>query len=727
MAEVALAAVGSSACVVQLGDAALRMCRSISSFIGELKDAKHDIRHLRSTLDDTGSLMKSLIAYIREFQSAASGSIEHEVLPDVVINSVQQFDEIVQSLRKRLPPNLSPSFAQRFRFVFDKRKIRSATARLEGCKANVSLALNIMSCQNDIKIRKELGNIRNDSETAATGQKAAEETLTQISQLVTTIQGMSQYQLRALPILERVGRSTSDISAQLQSTLTLLQGQGLRSQPARSERTFTAIDEDSLARIVRICVTQTLETVAPGAYHEKFFRATPAYASTSTCDIAEAINTGSNTIGLSSQPFESPLQRWGKRKESRMVKLFRTYKEIYTKWVTINLCVTGLRHLQTNTYDSTPCFSVRVLVIPQRLVSLGVSLFYTNIPDDIGYYNICPRILTFSVVPYSTPIWDVTMHDDVDELRHMIMDHELGLRDSNCTGFNLFSCALPLTSLKCCRCLFQETGVSKALIHDLLGYDDLPRFLHTCLCNRPRHLSLAPEVHLLALELDLNREITHPKGAGIWLSLWLDQTHTGLPISKEQIQVIEICQQSNAERTPLSWVFKHDCSVLWVHQIIFDLELSLKTGGNPNDPSYDEGVPLELSMEYLATYLATPYSKFFDLKETENETAGDQIYGVALRVLVLLVDAGADIFFIREIGGQLQSITDLALEKGLKQLWEEALRACGHNPSQVYEEDMRNHIVYKRLRLAERSGVDVESMKNLSTSGLRRRARRFPT
>lgn len=49
MAEAALATVGAVGSVVQLGDAALRLCRSISDFIGELQDAKNDMRHLRSS------------------------------------------------------------------------------------------------------------------------------------------------------------------------------------------------------------------------------------------------------------------------------------------------------------------------------------------------------------------------------------------------------------------------------------------------------------------------------------------------------------------------------------------------------------------------------------------------------------------------------------------------------------------------------------------------------
>ena len=49
MAGVALGTIGAAASVVQLGDAALKLCRVICDFASELQDAKGDIQNIRKS------------------------------------------------------------------------------------------------------------------------------------------------------------------------------------------------------------------------------------------------------------------------------------------------------------------------------------------------------------------------------------------------------------------------------------------------------------------------------------------------------------------------------------------------------------------------------------------------------------------------------------------------------------------------------------------------------
>ncbi|KAI1390780.1 uncharacterized protein F4822DRAFT_426625 [Hypoxylon trugodes] len=143
MAEAAVAAGGATINVIQLGDVALLLCRNISNFINELKDAKDDIRHIR---DDTPT------------------SLQGEVLPDMLVKNFYHFHESMESIRGWLPPDLSPGFAEKFRFVFNRKTVKSATVRLEQCKSSTTLALSIINNRNGLKLRNSLGNLKVASE-----------------------------------------------------------------------------------------------------------------------------------------------------------------------------------------------------------------------------------------------------------------------------------------------------------------------------------------------------------------------------------------------------------------------------------------------------------------------------------------------------------------------------------------------------------------------------------
>ncbi|KAI2466054.1 hypothetical protein F4781DRAFT_368892 [Annulohypoxylon bovei var. microspora] len=96
---------------------------------------------------------------------------------------------------------------------------------------------------------------------------------------------------------------------------------------------------------------------------------------------------------------------------------------------------------------------------------------------------------------------------------------------------------------------------------------------------------------------------------------------------------------------------------------------------------------------------------------------------ISPRLLVMLINAEAKVTCVRVVDGNLRSITDLAFELGVGDLWEAALKEYGYDPSEVKREDERRRTVYRRLHSAARSGVDTEPMKEgLSSRGLRYRS-----
>ncbi|KAI1075913.1 hypothetical protein F5B20DRAFT_369828 [Whalleya microplaca] len=212
MAE-ALAAVGAVASIVQLGDTALRLCRSISDFLREWKDVKDNVRHLRSTLDDISSLMRSLIAYIVEFYNPISRRASHEALLEIV---VKRFAEHLDSLRKCLPSDLSPSFAQKFRFVFDKKRIKSITKQFEACKSIALFALMVMGHVDNVSFENDMRKLLVISLSISEKQEAAMRmSVQQGSQIMSAIQKISRQQTQALPMVEHLNKGHQEFAAQL--------------------------------------------------------------------------------------------------------------------------------------------------------------------------------------------------------------------------------------------------------------------------------------------------------------------------------------------------------------------------------------------------------------------------------------------------------------------------------------------------------------------------------
>ncbi|KAI0895993.1 hypothetical protein F4806DRAFT_48825 [Annulohypoxylon nitens] len=742
MAEAALATVGAVASVVQLGDVALRLCRSISEFIGELKDAKDDMRRLQHTLDDTSSSMRNLIVYVRQFQDAPSTNERHQVLPEVVVNAIRRFHDILNSLRVWLPHDLSPSFEQKCRFVSNRKKIRSAISQLKGCQASTSLALNIVCSHSIINLRDELRRLRIDSETTAVEQRTAlQNSSQQISQLSTEIQNISKQQTQVCLSSVQVDKRALDIATQLQSIHTMMAAQNIRSLQQVSTNMFTAADEETLAKMVRICVMKMVEIVTPEtdknettkvddlstniasqAHREKFFN-TPA---------EEAMPTQTPSPETSTQR-QCPAER------SNIVRLFQRFETISFRWATINLCVTGLRSRQMGIQDSTSCFSIKLDFIPRRLLNFGVSLSYTNAPDCAGYYNICPTILTFNIIPVSLNIWSIIQRDDVDSLQHLIMNREIGIRDHDASGFSLLKIAMIYCSAKCVRYLLYGTGLS---ISTILDYSNLngqdPPIGHALYSVIDVDLGVSRIDNYSLSIIDMRENGVPIIVDDVWGVLILSH-HWGKvwqrnhPTYSDLIPLYRILKRMGCRFDLFFWISwpswpEYAKNILY-HE--FCLRLCLEAGEDPNAPlnSCDQKRPLEVAVDFLGNrdHLSQAtgvfsYTMLWTMDSLKLDTVSPSLF-------ILLIKAGADIFFIRKYDGHFHSITDQAYERGIGYLWEAALIECGYDPAEVKAKSERlkmdcerQRIVDRQLRSAERSGVDTEPMeKVLSAQGLKQR------
>ncbi|KAI1458860.1 hypothetical protein F4805DRAFT_422866 [Annulohypoxylon moriforme] len=661
--------------------------------------------------------MRDLIAYIREFQDAPSTNNEHEVLPEVVVVAVQHFYDSLKSLRELLPPDLSPSFAQKLRFVFNKKKIRRVTSQLESCKASTSLTLNIICSRNNIKLRDDLGNIRIDGETLAAELKtAARNCSQQTSQLLTEARDISRRQIQAFLALEKLDKQTLDLATRLQHTMAAQHNSRSRQQPSATN--FTAADEDSIAKFVRISMRQTVEMINPEMNR---------YETTKVDDLSTDFASQAHHEGFFNE--EEPLtQNQDQTRRSNLVKLFQKHETIWLKWVVINLCVTGFRHRQTGTQKSASYFSVEIEFIPRRFTSFGICLSYTNAPNQAGYCSICPTILTFNVVPNDKigRINQILINDDVDALRFLIMNRELGLRDRYENGWWPPQVAIGCGSVKCIRYLAHEVQLahSSTVFFQPDSVYPLSSYIYTVFAAIGLNLNPLSDIFecfsILNSEMLLDDDDTlappSPYNA-LWDFKKKHPIQRTAPIDESEIRISQMFRGSGTNIEPFSWLneWAKDGMNISFHE--FSMELCLQSGEDPNAPMklHNENRPLEYAVSFSAKQ---PYDRGSLIS---SNLMPDE---VSPRILTPLIKAGADIFYTREVDGQLKSIADSAYELGIGYLWEAALIECGYDPKEVKMEDKRRKTALEKLDSAERSGVDIEPMMDaFSTSGLRRRAR----
>lgn len=198
----------------------------------------------------------------------------------------------------------------------------------------------------------------------------------------------------------------------------------------------------------------------------------------------------------------------------------------------------------------------------------------------------------------------------------------------------------------------------------------------------------------------------------IWYDMWHEAGRRGLPpTADEPTTWVNRILSLGIAFVPFSWPLLDEDGIhsddLCYHRWL--LELCLGNGGNPNSELAfaNDYVPLE-----FALYMAADVR----LEDPDEYDCND----IAYSLLSPLIDAGADIYYIREDNGGLRSVTELAFSLGLDHCWYIALSDGGLDFDSVIEEDERNLLLRRHGETAAVTGIDVESIKP-ERSGLRRR------
>lgn len=134
----------------------------------------------------------------------------------------------------------------------------------------------------------------------------------------------------------------------------------------------------------------------------------------------------------------------------------------------------------------------------------------------------------------------------------------------------------------------------------------------------------------------------------------------------------------------------------------FLLDLYLRTGGDPN--GLDEHGRLGII-------------SILEAVNSRNDPCP------CLGKLMSLIRAGADVYHVqsRDDPESARTLTDIAYDLDVEDLWFEALERCGLNVDDVCDESDRRLEEHRRLHGAKRTGVDVSIITDRPYSGLKYR------
>jgi hypothetical protein len=122
----------------------------------------------------------------------------------------------------------------------------------------------------------------------------------------------------------------------------------------------------------------------------------------------------------------------------RKVLLFSTYHLIETMIGKLVIQVTSYRLSSSMSHHDTKHFQLKITFTPKKQLSLhGLSLAYSSGPDNMGYYDILPRIQVFSVIPDDSHVWSIIWNDHLTGFMKLLHQREISLRDRDSAGYNL--------------------------------------------------------------------------------------------------------------------------------------------------------------------------------------------------------------------------------------------------------------------------------------------------
>lgn len=253
--------------------------------------------------------------------------------------------------------------------------------------------------------------------------------------------------------MRRIENGLQDMSLQMSSlvaNIDKLQSQHQMSS-VHNQGFLAANDEDSFSKMIRAYIRQAIQDCKTGSddnlmsYVDAISMDISADAqqhalfSPSNQQVDDVLEDADDLPPVETAHPVTPFADGAKSRKPRFIKLFRTEREFISKVAIINVRVDQLRKRCILVPDTLSYFSIEVDIFPRVLSRWGLSLSFSNIPNEGGYFSLCPSIRPIRIRDKEDPIWEILNQDDIDAFEIEYKAGRVSLGDRHqWSGYNLF-------------------------------------------------------------------------------------------------------------------------------------------------------------------------------------------------------------------------------------------------------------------------------------------------
>ncbi|KAL8895223.1 MAG: hypothetical protein Q9192_003770 [Flavoplaca navasiana] len=465
--------------VASLIDVALRACSKLYDSSRYLKEAPQLSQRLRRTIQSVESVLKSLDDFITLHRQQQTLTGEPDLLPSAVENEVISIKAELDALSALLPASSSTGYIRaKVKWVLDRKKVTEVIQSLDRRQITLTFALQSFTQRNDIKTHKDLvhrlkqnsrlqedttKNLQNELVSGNAGLHTGLNNLMQASQALIPAQETLRSELTSLHRAVTAGQGT--LNNRLNGISTTLSQLQIRSNHLQSSTVVTASTEDVFARLFRVelqrvilpTVQQCFDTfkASPDRQLDEIKQkidemaqqlgsefcankqhnakmsdrrlsqtsSTPSHIQEKCQDPAQPIDssdlrmTAFGMPGYRSQPLRQLHQKW--------TRTWRFRWAIGRLQVSVSTSAKGQNiSPDYRTGGITPPqksyrISIEFMPAPVLIQLRGLQLSVESARDQRGFYQICPFLSTFAIVPNDAEVINFVIKNDVESIQDL--------------------------------------------------------------------------------------------------------------------------------------------------------------------------------------------------------------------------------------------------------------------------------------------------------------------
>ncbi|KAL8721473.1 MAG: hypothetical protein Q9225_001852 [Loekoesia sp. 1 TL-2023] len=755
------------AAVVSFVDVTVRACKGIHALIDAWKDAPDTIQRLRQTVQNQHFMLESLRLYMVEYESSKLCVEQNQLLPMSIKNELRDITSDLDLLQQSLPPAGSQKrMLQQLKWVFDEKKVLRVGSRLDSRQIAVMNGLQITTQRNGMKIYEQLSSIRSDLQQngTATESQLREAQLSISQQLGEAARDNSDKLLEQANMLKSIQTLVEPVADNHAKTMdqlaSLANAMRLSEGHLRSTAAFEAPTIDIFRRLLRAELRNVvLPAVEEHLDSYKFSQSAQLEGIRGSLDRI-VLDSGNPLLGgtISNEGNDNQESTAGildsELRDGTCFPRHQVSNEAPDKTFDVLRPAVTSSHYTDQSWSRLWCriwtfdWPVGVLVVhisafhdkpsvkrkefqafehsPSLLIARGITLRCESKQDRRGYYQICPMISTFAIVPKGTGVFECVGNNDVAGLQRLFENRLAAPTDRDENLRSPLSLASLLGHTDVCELLLAEgadpveTGSSnfnplwaahagklftcyESINRPWPGkydYESVTRSLirSGCDLNEAFGYSWFPLSDFIAKQCDEDfwQQIRIWEHCPDLLTDWAEFLRN---------QGLNVNQLDQGETT---WIINevilhldsNSCDELFRWELTQDIFLQCLLGA---DVSVREPETGWQALHFL-----------FGSRRWSAEWTSD-----VLAIACMLINlGGADLFAFTYDG---ESPSSLAISNGWEHQWRTALDICGFDSEEVIEVDFERWEKYQRLGFGDSSAVDVEDLVSTDTATITRR------